>query len=198
MKYYFLILICITWLGYQPDPKMDSPDEGPMTSTEVASSELLLLPEKGKVYFQNLPFTGTSVEHYAHGQLAVSTSYKNGKREGLYRKWYPTGRLSFESQYVQGKKHGSTKSWWPNGKLRTTSEFVEGVAHGTQWSYYRSGVKFKRLQLVNGREEGLQQAWRENGKLYNNYEAKNGRIFGLKRANLCYELDNEIVQYAEE
>ncbi|MEM7512572.1 MAG: toxin-antitoxin system YwqK family antitoxin, partial [Bacteroidota bacterium] len=52
--------------------------------------------------------------------------------------------------------------------------------------------------LVGGKEEGLQQAWRENGKIYNNYEAKNGRIFGLKRANLSYELDNEIIQYAEE
>lgn len=48
---------------------------------------------------------------------------------------------------------------------------------------------------MNGREEGMQKAWRENGKIYNNYEAKNGRIFGLKRANLCYELENEEVQF---
>jgi hypothetical protein len=42
----------------------------------------------------------------------------------------------------------------------------------------------------------LQQAWLENGTLYVNYEAKNGRIFGMNRANLCYKLKNEKVQYA--
>ena len=50
------------------------------------------------------------------------------------------------------------------------------------------------MTIVNGREEGMQQAWRRNGKIYNNYEAKNGRIFGLKRANLCFQLEEEIVQ----
>ena len=34
----------------------------------------------------------------------------------------------------------------------------------------------------------------QNGKIYNNYEAKNGRIFGLKRASLCFQLEDEIVQ----
>ena len=81
--------------------------------------------------------------------------------------------------------------------LRSESNFKMGIAEGEQWQWYKSGAKFKRRQLVNGREEGIQQSWRENGKIYNNYEAKNGRIFGLKRANLCFELDNEIVQYED-
>jgi hypothetical protein len=51
--------------------------------------------------------------------------------------------------------------------------------------------------LNKGKEEGLQQAWLENGKIYVNYEAKNGRIFGMNRANLCYKLKNEKVQYAK-
>jgi antitoxin component YwqK of YwqJK toxin-antitoxin module len=50
------------------------------------------------------------------------------------------------------------------------------------------------MAIVNGQEEGMQKAWRENGKIYNNYEAKNGRIFGLKRASLCFQLEDEIVQ----
>jgi antitoxin component YwqK of YwqJK toxin-antitoxin module len=69
-----------------------------------------------------------------------------------------------------------------------------GVPHGIQKQWYQSGAKFKHLSLNHGIEEGLQQSWRENGKIYNNYEAKNGRIFGLKRANLCYELEEEIIQ----
>ena len=70
-----------------------------------------------------------------------------------------------------------------------------GVTHGNQRQWYQNGQLFKSIHIVDGKEEGLQQAWRENGKIYNNYEAKNGRIFGLKRANLCYELETEVVQY---
>ncbi|MFK7981436.1 MAG: toxin-antitoxin system YwqK family antitoxin, partial [Saprospiraceae bacterium] len=73
-----------------------------------------------------------------------------------------------------------------------------GIGNGEQKEYYKSGAKFKLKHLINGKEEGIQQSWRENGKIYNNYEAKNGRIFGLKRASLCYELEEEIVQYAED
>ena len=44
----------------------------------------------------------------------------------------------------------------------------------------------------------MQQAWLENGKIYVNYEAKNGRKFGMNRANLCYELKEEEIQYENE
>lgn len=46
--------------------------------------------------------------------------------------------------------------------------------------------------------DGLQRAWRENGELYANYEARDGRIYGLKRANPCFDLEEErIVEGAE-
>ena len=73
-----------------------------------------------------------------------------------------------------------------------------GRTNGPQKQWYKNGQLFKFLNIVDGREVGLQQAWRENGKIYNNYEAKSGRIFGLKRVNLCYELEEEMVQYADE
>lgn len=79
--------------------------------------------------------------------------------------------------------------------MRSESSFTEGIAHGTQRQWYKSGALFKEINLVEGKEEGMQKAWRENGKIYNNYQARNGRIYGLKRANLCYELDDEEVQY---
>ena len=67
-------------------------------------------------------------------------------------------------------------------------------AANTWWvkkkDYTRSG-----MNLAMGKAKGMQQAWRENDEIYNNYEAKKGRIFGLKKANLCYELDNEITQF---
>ena len=162
----------------------------------VKEDSLLLKPNLGLVFYQNKPYTGTSVAFYFEsGNKAKSIDYVNGKKHGFYRKWFKDGLLSFESQYVAGKKDGLTHTWWKNGNLRSVSSFEKGVPHGTQKQWYISGAKFKVIQLVQGKEEGLQRSWRENGKLYNNYEAKNGRIFGLKRAALCYGLEDETLQY---
>ncbi len=163
----------------------------------VIEDSLNLRPTEGLVYHKEKPFSGTSIAYFENGVEAVRIDYLNGKKHGLYQKWFEDGTLSFESQYVKGKQHGNSKTWWKNGQLRSESSFENGVAHGLQLQWYQSGAKFKRRQLVEGREEGLQQSWRENGKLYNNYEAKNGRIFGLKRANLCYKLEDEEIQYGD-
>ena len=178
-------------------------EEEKLLSTQIGDnlvinkSKLNLRPLEGLVYYKDKPFTGVSVQYFNPKQLSVSIQYVNGKKEGLYQKWYPNGQLGFESNYVNGRQEGLTKSWWKNKVLRSESNFKNGIANGEQLQWYKSGAKFKRINVINGKEEGIQQAWRENGKIYNNYEAKNGRIFGLKRANLCYQLADETVQFSD-
>ncbi len=162
---------------------------------EMLASDLELRANEGLVYHLHQPFSGYSIKHYPNDTLAEKIAYIQGKKEGLYQKWYPTGVLSFESNYQKGRKHGVSRTWWKNGALRSESYHLMGVTNGNQKQWYKSGQLFKSMNIVDGKEEGIQQAWRENGKIYNNYEAKNGRIFGLKRANLCYELEEELVQY---
>jgi len=167
----------------------------PVPEKEILESALELRANEGLVYHHLQPFTGYSVAYYLNDTLAERIAYVTGKKQGLYQKWYPTGVLSYEANYLKGRKHGISKTWWKNGVLRSESKHVKGVTNGNQKQWYKSGQLFKSMNIVDGREEGIQQAWRENGKIYNNYEAKNGRIFGLKRANLCYELEEEVVQY---
>ncbi len=161
----------------------------------INASQLTLEANKGLVYYNDVVFTGTAQRYYANETLAEEITYVNGVKDGTYKKWFEDGLLSFESSYTNGKQQGVTKSWWSNGKLRSESNYVNGLATGIQRQWYISGERLKERNLVNGKEEGLQRTWRRNGKLYNNYEAKNGRIFGLKRANLCYSLQDEEVQY---
>lgn len=167
----------------------------PRAYISVHKSELEMHPNLGLMLFKNQPFSGTSLRFYNEDVNAESIQYINGKRHGLYQKWFPDGTLSFEANYLDGLQHGKTRTWWKNGNLRSEAYYENGVANGIQKQWYKSGAKFKEMSIINGKEEGLQKAWRENGKIYNNYEAKNGRIFGLKRANLCYQLEDENVQY---
>ncbi len=164
------------------------------TYITINKSELELNPNLGLMYYNNQPFTGISEIFYSEILKAETIEYKNGKRHGLYRKWFKDGTLSFEANYDNGLQHGIAKSWWKNGNLRSEANYNNGIVNGIQKQWYKSGNLFKQMTIVDGKEEGLQKAWRENGKIYNNYEAKNGRIFGLKRASLCFQLEDEIVQ----
>lgn len=162
---------------------------------EVPKSALTNIPNKGLVMHQNEPFTGNSVKYYENEQMAERITYVNGKRQGIYNKWYPDGLLSYEASYRSNRTDGTTRSWWPNTNLRSEAQLVRGVISGTQRQWYQSGALFKEMNYKNGKEEGMQRAWRENGKLYTNYEAKNGRTFGLRRSTLCFELEEEDVQF---
>ncbi len=161
------------------------------TDEFIHQDSLVLVPERGLVHYLGKPFSGAAVSFYPNGNIAVRNEYAEGKKHGVCSRWFVDGTISYESEYSKGKKHGSTKTWWRNGNIRSAAQLKEGTAQGLQKQWYKSGALFKVRNIVDGKEEGLQQSWRENGKLYNNYEAKNGRIFGLKRAELCFELDNE-------
>ncbi|MCK0131408.1 toxin-antitoxin system YwqK family antitoxin [Flavobacteriaceae bacterium F08102] len=189
---YLLLLVCS--IACQPPTKKKEARDTITILQKVAVADIEIRSQEGLVFYENQPFTGVVTEYYDNGQLAKETSYFQGKKEGSFRKWFDTGIKSYEATYLEGRLNGVAKSWWKNGKIRSEAQYEYGIANGIQRQWYQSGNLFKEMHMVDGHEEGLQKAWRENGKLYNNYEAKNGRIFGLKRANLCYELQNEIVQ----
>ncbi len=185
-----LILLFICLAACQ-DSIPKSMQINPEVESPIEQDSLVLVPERGLVYYLGKPFSGAAVSFYPNGNIALRNEYVEGKTHGLCSRWFADGTISYESEYIQGKKNGSTKTWWRNGNLRSESQLQAGISQGVQRQWYKSGHLFKVRNIINGKEDGLQQSWRENGKLYNNYEAKNGRIFGLKRAELCFELDSE-------
>ncbi len=162
---------------------------------KIAKDELTLHPNEGLFYYKEKPFNGKAVERNKNETVVESIDYHAGKKHGFFRKWFDNGQLSFEAVYTKGRLNGSSKTWWKDGALRSESYYDLGIVHGVQKQWYRSGALFKERNLIDGKESGLQRTWRENGKVYNNYEAKDGRIFGLKRSNLCYELQDEVIQF---
>ena len=161
---------------------------------EVNNQLLLLKPNLGLVFYNGKPFTGISIKTI-HEIKIEEIHYLAGIKHGSFKKWFSDGSISYKTKYVAGKKEGKAISWWRNGTIRSEEFFKNGLARGVQKQWYKTGEKFKEITISEGKEEGLQKAWRKNGKLFINYEAKNGRIFGLKRASLCYDLQNEKVQY---
>ena len=161
---------------------------------EVDKELLGLNKIEGRWYYQGVPFGGYAIQTNDNGQLIEKTGFVDGKRQGLALKWHSNGLISSEKYYQENRLEGTTKTWWPNGQQSTESNYFNRERHGIQKKWYPSGQIARIMRFNQGKEEGLQQAWLQTGKLYANYEAKNGRFFGLKRANLCYQLEDEVVQ----
>ena len=162
---------------------------------EIEKAELVLQPEEGKWYLGDKPYSGFAVAYFPDGTLESRLGYWEGKKEGHAQKWYINGQLRYEAFYIANRLEGKARAWTSKGILVKEANYVEGYTHGVQKHWYDEGEPFKVMNYNMGQEEGLQSAWRKNGALFINYEAKNGRFFGMKRANACYELKEEIIQF---
>ncbi|MRI00200.1 hypothetical protein GH721_06575 [Kriegella sp. EG-1] len=161
--------------------------------SEVDKKELKLNPIEAIWYYKGQPYNGYSLKYHSNGTVEERLGFYKGKREGIAKRWSKNGVLRVESFYKNNRLNGTYRSWWENGTLGSQATYVNGKMNGVEKKWYPNGVLAKERQLVDGNEEGLQKAWLQNGTLYVNYEAKNGRIFGMKRANSCYQLENEVV-----
>ena len=193
-----LVLVLISFISCQKSTDVNqykvTDNVNVILDVEVDKNLLILNQLEGRWYYNDLPFNGYAVSYHENEVKAESIGYYDGKKEGLARKWFASNRLQKESYYNSNKLVGTVKGWWPNGVVSSEAQYKRAVRHGIQKMWYSNGQLARQTTIVNGKEEGLQQSWLENGKIYVNYEAKNGRVFGLKKANLCYELEDEVVQ----
>lgn len=144
-------------------------------------------------------YSGWVVAHYPNGQQKSRMGILQGKKQDSAFQWYSDGHIKQKAYYHENALHGEKKNWAPDSAhlLVAHLNYYLGKAHGEQRKWYGTGELYQIMHLNLGKEEGMQQAFRPNGDLYVNYEARNGRIFGLKRTALCYELEDEEVQYPD-
>ncbi|MEO9480030.1 MAG: toxin-antitoxin system YwqK family antitoxin [Maribacter dokdonensis] len=176
-------------------PQVATPVE--ISQVTKFKEELTLNQLEGTWYYKNSPYDGYALTLHENGTLAEKVGFVKGKREGIAKRWSVNEVLRVEFHYKNNRLEGSYKTWWENGQLAQEANYLNGKMDGVERKWYPDGQLAKERQLVNGREEGLQKAWLQNGTLYVNYEAKNGRIFGLRRANSCYQLEDEVVVRSE-
>lgn len=165
----------------------------------MVAKSILTYDHKVSLWLLNeLPFSGYAVRYYPDNSMKEKIGILNGKKQNEAIQWYADGHYKNVSSYHEGKLHGDKKVWSQDSAhiLLTHYTFQNGRAHGEQKKWYPTGELFKVLHLNMGKEEGIQQAYRKNGALYANYEAREGRVFGLKKAGLCYGLEDEQIQLA--
>ncbi len=104
------------------------------------------------------PICGQNIENQyirngEYNSALENVTYKNGKKDGLYLRFYSNDKL-YE------------KSNWNNGVLDGVCEL---------W-YDTTGKIMKRMTYVNGKLHGLFQYWAQDGTLYESKNYVNGVI----------------------
>ena len=197
MKIFNILLIIVACIGcenFDNNKSISNSSPVVINSLEVIKDRLELNGNEGVWYYKSKPFSGYAVRYYNDCALKEKVGFYNGKKEGKRQLWFKNGVLKMSCNYNQNKIEGVYKTWWDNGVLASQVVYVNGFKEGIEQMWYNTGVLAKKSTLLKGKENGMQQAWLQNGKMYVNYEAKQGRIFGMKRANSCYQLEDEVVK----
>mgnify|MGYP006104416711 FL=1 len=78
-------------------------------------------------------YSGWSKSVESNGQIRALSRYKDGKKDGLWRRWYPSGQKESESTWKDGKLMTAVV-WKPDGEKCPVTNVVNG--NGV-WGHYQ-------------------------------------------------------------
>ncbi len=104
-------------------------------------------------------------EFYAQGEPKLEyTAYGNERgdlvQHGVFVKWWPNGKIMIEGTYRDGKKDGLWREFLMNGIPKTEGRYQNGLKEGLWTTFYPSGKKHFEGMYHHDRKEG---EWIEYG-----------------------------------
>lgn len=120
------------------------------------------------------------------GELKFEISYKNGKRDGIIKKYFINGATAMDGNYTNDKMNGKITFYYPSGRVYKQFNMVEDKINGKYVEYDEYHNLHKEMNFQNG---SLHGTLKEYGYDYNNeryivLEAnyKDGKLNGKFRA----------------
>jgi len=119
--------------------------------------------------------------YYPNGKLKSEINYSNDKPSGPYKTFYENGNLEEEATWTStasiGKQTGSFKRYHPNGTIHQSFYYADnGLKTGEQKVYHENGQEALVYNMIDGREEGLIKYFDEKGKLTKQKEMTGGTL----------------------
>lgn len=102
--------------------------------------------------------------HKASKVLMTVENYKNGKLEGLKTIYYPNAQVAEEMMYKNGLKEGAYKKMGVDGTLLEESNFKDNEYNGDAVFYDSDKSVASKGKFVNGKKAGMWQFY-QKGKL---------------------------------
>ena len=115
-------------------------------------------------------------EYYPNGKVKREASFRDGKREGVWREFDEDGKVLNSQTYekgvlvgqgivdTDGKRRGQYKEFYPDSTLRAEGLFVEGQRSG-EWKFYYNNGQIQEIGSYNeGQPDGTWIWYYDNGQ----------------------------------
>lgn len=103
---------------------------------------------------------------YTDGQVIEEGTYSNGKRSGLWRRYWPNGKVMSEITYQMGRPRGEYKIYYPSGKTEEQGSWDLDRNIGGFKRYHTNGKLAQDFVFdAYGTRDGMQRYYHENSQL---------------------------------
>ena len=115
-------------------------------------------------------------EYYPNGKVKREASFRDGKREGVWREFDEKGNVINSQTYqkgvlvgqgivdTDGKRRGYYKEFYPNSTLRAEGLFTDGKRSGEWKFYYQNGTIQEIGTYQEGEPDGIWIWYYDNGQ----------------------------------
>ncbi len=110
------------------------------------------------------------------GSLLSEEYYAMGVAKGVWKKYFENGKLYEECVYVNGNKQGVLKQYFENGKTKALVSFDKGMMTGEATFYFLNGNILQRGFYKNDVKDGVWISMKENGDKVSEIEYNNGKV----------------------
>jgi len=129
---------------------------------------------------------GQCVWHYPSGNRFISCTYENGKKHGLFTKYFDNekGSVKYEGRFEDGLKVGVHKLMSSPDTIELHTTYAKGLKHGTHKGWFKS-VSFE-IEFNMGIRHGRSR-YRQSGVVYKTVEYTDGNKHGVCQCNIGAE-----------
>ena len=83
---------------------------------------------------------GEERTYFDNGALAGLYHYSKGQLDGLCQNWNQDEALVFEGEYKEGKRHGIFNKYYADGRPQVLQTYFDDQLHGTKRSFNEDGI----------------------------------------------------------
>lgn len=146
--------------------------------------------KKIEYYLKDGKLEGNTISYYSNGNKMKTGTYRNDKKNGIFKEYSESGILEFEYFMKDDELNGPFKTFYDNGNLKKSGFFLNGEKNGKFIEYNIDGKKDAEYTLIKGLKNGILTIYEDAGvstKTKYLDDKKNGR-----REEYYYNDQNEL------
>lgn len=119
----------------------------------------------------------------------IQAEFKDGFYNGKYGE-YEYNKLKCEGTYKEGRKNGIFKMYDSEDRVKEEKSYKEGKLDGAHKTYYTTGKVEREVNYRNGKQDGKELSYDSDGTLRRDHTYKDGKQIGKQFTFLkgTYEL----------